>query len=89
MVVYVVEDADPVDVELLSVEEACSVLARLKGELVAAYNSAHAEYVRRVIAEVEGQIAWLETEAAEVALAESAAEHVADLWADYDLGIPV
>lgn len=88
MVVYA-EDADPVDVELLSVEEAYSVLTRLKGELVAASNAAHAEYVRRVIAEVEGQIAWLETEAAEIALAESAAEHVADLWADYDLGIPV
>ncbi|MDO2394780.1 hypothetical protein QRB38_13265 [Mycobacterium avium subsp. hominissuis] len=87
MVVYV-EDADPVDVELLGVEEAHVVLTRLKGELVAAYNAAHAECVRRAIAEVEGQIAWLESEAAEVALAEAAAEHADDLWADYDLGIP-
>ncbi|AGB27354.1 hypothetical protein Mycsm_07260 (plasmid) [Mycobacterium sp. JS623] len=77
VVVVYVEDADPVDVEL-----------RLKGELVAAYNAAHAEWVRRAIAEVEGQIAWLESEAAEVALAEAAAEHADDLWADYDLGIP-
>jgi hypothetical protein len=30
----------------------------------------------------------LESEAAEAALEDAAAEHAADLWADYDLGIP-
>jgi hypothetical protein len=87
MVVYV-EDVDPVDVELLSAEEAQMVLTRLKGELATAYNSVHRESVRQVIVEVEDQIAWLESEAAAVALEEAAAEHVADVRADYDLGVP-
>lgn len=83
-----VEDADPVDVEFLSAEEAYVVLTRLRAELVAAYNAAHAEWLRRVIAEVDGQAAWLESEAAEAALSEAVAEHAAGLWDDYDLGIP-
>jgi hypothetical protein len=86
MVVYV-EDVDPVDVELLSAEEAQTVLTRLEGELAMAYNSVHAASMRQAIVEVEEQIAWLDSEAAAVALDEAAAEHVADLWADYDMGV--
>lgn len=47
----------------------------------------HAATLRMEIAEVEGQIEWLEAEAAAEALADAAVEHAADVWADYDLGI--
>jgi hypothetical protein len=86
MVVYV-DDVDPVDVEQLSLDEAQTVLARVRAELPRAFNSAHAASLRQEMAEVEGQIAWLESEAAAEALEDAAAEHAADLWADYDLGI--
>ncbi|MDZ4233556.1 MAG: hypothetical protein U1C73_07305 [Dietzia sp.] len=86
MVVYV-DDVEPVDVELLSLE-ARMVLARTQAELPIAFNSAHAATLRMEIAEVEDQIAWLESEAAAEALEDAAVEHASDLWADYDLGIP-
>lgn len=89
MVVYDddVDDVEPVDVELLSLDEARRVLARAQGELPRAYNSVHAATLRMEIAEVEGQIEWLEAEAAAEALEDAAVEHAADVWADYDLGI--
>ena len=87
MVVYV-DDVEPVDVEQLSLDEARMVLARTESELARAYNSAHAASLRQEIGEVEGQIEWLESEAAEVELEDAAAEHAMNLWADYDLGIP-
>lgn len=87
MIVYVVEGAEPVDVELLTADEAHRVLTRLRGELVMAYNSVHAGSVRQLIAEVEGQVEWLDAEAAQVALEEAAVEHCADVWADYDQGV--
>ena len=87
MVVYVVDDVEPVDVELLSLDEARWVLARTQAELPRAYNSVHAATLRMEIAEVEGQIEWLEAEAAAEALADAAVEHTTDVWADYDLGI--
>ncbi|MCB1287760.1 MAG: hypothetical protein KDB47_08715 [Mycobacterium sp.] len=87
MVVYV-DDVEPVDVELLSLDEARMVLARTQAELPIAFNSAHAATLRMEIAEVEDQIAWLESEAAAEALEDAAVEHASDLWADYDLGIP-
>ncbi|MDQ1719248.1 MAG: hypothetical protein QOE71_3658 [Pseudonocardiales bacterium] len=87
MVVYV-DDVEPVDIEQSGLDEARMVLARAKAELPRAFNAAHAASLRREIAEVEGQIEWLESEAAEAALEDAAAEHAADLWADYDLGIP-
>lgn len=87
MVVYV-DDVDPVDVEQLSLDEALTVLARVRAELPRALNSAHAASLRQEMAEVEGQIAWLETEAAEAASEDAAAEHAMNLWADYDRGVP-
>lgn len=87
MVVYV-EDVDPVQVEQLTLDEARAVLARAQAELPRAYNSAHAQTLRSEVAEVEDQIAWLESEAQEQALEDAAVEHAMDLWADYDLGIP-
>lgn len=87
MVVHV-DDVEPVDVELLSLDEARMVLARTQAELPIAFNSAHAATLRMEIAEVEDQIAWLESEAAAEALEDAAVEHARDLWADYDLGIP-
>ncbi|MDP7739201.1 MULTISPECIES: hypothetical protein [Mycobacterium] len=86
MVVYV-DDVEPVDVEQLSLDEARMVLARARAELASAFNSAHAGSLRREIAEVEGQIEWLESEAEAAALEDAAAEHASDLWADYDQGI--
>lgn len=87
MVVYV-EDVDPVQVEQLTLAEARAVLARAQAELPRAYNSVHAQTLRCEIAEVEDQIAWLESEAEGQALEDAAVEHAMDLWADYDLGIP-
>lgn len=87
MVVYV-DDELPVFVEQLTFAEAQTVLARARAELPNAFNSAHAAYLRTEIAEVEDQIAWLESEQAAAALQEAAVEHVSELWADRDLGIP-
>lgn len=87
MVVYV-DDVEPVLVEQLSADEAHMVRARLEKELATAYNAAHALSLRQELAEVEGQIEWLESEAREAALADAAAERAADLWADYDMGVP-
>lgn len=87
MVIYL-DDVDPVYVEQLSADEAHMVRARLEKELATAYNAAHAYSLRRELAEVEGQIEWLESEAREAALADAATEHAADLWADYDMGLP-
>jgi hypothetical protein len=50
--------------------------------LARAYNSAHAASLRQEIAEVEGQMDWLEAEAAEAELEDAAAEHAMNLWAD-------
>lgn len=86
MVVYV-DDVELIDVEQLRLGEARMVLARMVVELAGAYNSAHARYLRQQIADVEGQIEWLESQAAEVALEDAAVEHARDLWADYDLGV--
>lgn len=86
MVVYV-EDVDPVEVEQLTLDEARVVLARAQAELPRAYNSAHAQTLRCEIAEVEDQIEWLESEAAEQALEDAAVDHAVDLWADRDLGM--
>ena len=86
MVVYL-DDDEAVDVEQLSLDEARLVLARAVAQLSGAYNIAHAQWLRQEIAEVEGQIEWLEVEAAETALAEAADEYSADMWRDYTLGI--
>src|SRR6185503_5198365 len=59
------------------------VLARTESELARAYNSAHAASLRQEIGEVEGQIEWLESEAAEVELEDAAAEHAMNLWAEH------
>ena len=83
MVVYV-DDADPVDVEQLTLDEARMVLGRAEAELPRAYNSAHAQSLRREIAEVADQIEWLESEAREAALEDAAVEHAIDLRADRD-----
>lgn len=88
MVVYV-DDVDPVDVEQLSLDEARIVLERDEVELPTAYNSAHAASLRHEIAEVAGQIEWLESEARADAVEDAAVDHAVDLWADRDLGIPV
>lgn len=77
MVVYV-DDVEPVDVELLSLDEARMVLARTQTELPIAFNSAHATTLRMEIAEVEDQIAWLESESAAEALEDAAVEHASD-----------
>jgi hypothetical protein len=87
MVVYV-DDVDTVDVEQLSLDEARIVLARAEAELPKAYNSAHAASLRREIAEVADQIEWLQSEAWAEVVEDAAVEHVIDLWADRDLGIP-
>jgi hypothetical protein len=87
MVVYV-DDVDTVDVEQLSLDEARIVLARAEAELPKAYNSAHAASLRREIAEVADQIEWLQSEAWADVVEDAAVEHVIDLWADRDLGIP-
>jgi hypothetical protein len=76
------DDVEPVDVEQLSLGEARMVLARAESELARAYNSAHAASLRQEIAEVEGQMDWLEAEAAEAELEDAAAEHAMNLWAD-------
>jgi hypothetical protein len=86
MVVYV-DDAEPVFVEQLTLDEARTVLARSRAELPNAFNSAHAAALRSEISEVEGQIAWLEAQEDEAALQEAAVEHACDLWADRDLGV--
>lgn len=85
MVVYV-EDVDPVDVEMLTLDEARSVLLRVQGELSRAYNEVHAQSLRYEIAEVTGQIEWLESEAAAQAAEDAAVDHAVDLWADRDMG---
>ena len=87
MVVYV-DDAEPVFVEDLTLDEARAVLARAEAELPLAFNSAHAACLRSEIREVEGQIEWLESEQRDEAAQDAAAEHAYDLWADRDLGIP-
>jgi hypothetical protein len=87
MVVYV-DDVEPVDVEQLSLDEARIVLARAEAELPKAYNSVHAASLRREIAEVADQIEWLQSEAWAEVVEDAAVEHVIDLWADRDLGIP-
>ena len=88
MVVYYVDDLDPIDVERLTLDGARMVLGRAEAELARAYSSAHATSLRREIAEVAEQIAWLESEAEVEAVADAAVEHVIDLWTDRDLGIP-
>ena len=87
MVVYL-DDAEPVDDEQLSLGEAHAVLIRTRAELPEACNAAHAQYLCAQIAEIEGQIAWLESEAARAELEDVAADHACDLWADYELGVP-
>ena len=87
MVVYV-EDAEPVSVEDLTLDEARAVLARDEADLPMAFNSAHAACLRSEIGELEGQIEWLEAEQRDEAAQAAAAEHAYDLWADHDLGIP-
>lgn len=86
MRVYV-DDPDPVEVELLTLDEARKVLARSEAELPKAVNTAHAEHLRAEIAELADQIEWLESEAGREALSCAAAEHTFDLWADRDLGV--
>ena len=88
MVVYV-EDVDPVDVEMLTLDEARSVLSRVLGELSRAYNAVHAQSLRFEIAEVTEQIEWLEAEAAAQAAEDAAVDHAVDLWADRDMGVYV
>jgi hypothetical protein len=85
MVVYV-DDVEPVDVEQLGLDEARLVLARTKAELAGAFNSAHAASLRQEIAEIEGQIEWLDSEARADAVEDAAVDHAVDLWADRDLG---
>jgi hypothetical protein len=87
VVVYVEDAEDAVDVEMLNIEEANAVLARLRGELSSAYNCVHAASLRQIIGEVEGQVEWLQAGAA--ALDEAAVEYAMDLWADYDMGLPM
>ena len=87
MVVYV-EDAEPVSVEDLTLDEARAVLARDEADLPMAFNSAHAACLLREIRELEAQIEWLEAEQRDEAAQDAAAEHAYDLWADHDLGIP-
>lgn len=79
------EDNDPVQVEQLTLDEAREVLARARGELHRAYNSAHSQAVLAEIAELEGQIEWLESEAEALRLEDAAVEHAMDLWADRGL----
>lgn len=88
MVVYV-DDDEPVAVEQLSLDEAQMMLSRSEADLVRAYNWAHAQCLRQQIAELRGQIEWLESKAVEAALEDAAVEHASDLWADYDRGILV
>jgi hypothetical protein len=82
-----VDDVEPVDVEQSSLDEARMVLARTQAELPTAFNSAHATSSGQHIAEIEGQIEWLKSEAAQAVWEDAAAGHASDLWADYGLEI--
>lgn len=75
MVVYI-DDAEPVFVEQLTLDEAQAVLAHTRAELSRAFNEAHAAALRAEIAEVEEQIDWLEAQAHEAAQQEAALENL-------------
>lgn len=84
MFVYI-DDDEAVFVEQLTFDEARLVLARTRSELATAYNAAHAASLRMETAEVEDQLAWLETEQHEASLQDASVEHTSDLWADRQL----